>query len=222
MLSVGGLKIYLTVPFVDILDCSKWPTDETHLHSFGDSNITQLIEHFTPLLERNNCNTAEIPAEWDILKCQLSPLIHPNRSYVDMWSAIFTSEEFRKDCANVLHVIELLLITPFSNAKLERMFSTMKRVKTDWRNHLGRQRLEANLRISQESVGNSLDDYCPDAAIDLWFNARVRRLNSSSHRYPKKRKTISSKDDVADITELTMSDLENEELDSDNEDDLEY
>lgn len=90
----------------------------------------------------------------------------------------------------------------------------MGRVKTDWCNCLGRDRLEASLRISQESVGNSIDDFCPDAAIESWFNAKVRRLNCSSHRYPKKRKTISSTNDVIDITELTMSDLENGELDS--------
>ena len=203
---------------VDILDCTQWPTDVTQLMSYGDSNMTELIKHLTPLLEHNSCNIAEIPAEWDILKNRLRSLIQHNSSYLNVWSGVFTSEEFRKECGNVLHIIELLLITPFSNAKLERMFSTMGRVKTDWRNRLGRDRLEANLRISQESVGNSIDDFCPDGAIESWFNAKIRRLNCSSHRYPKKRKTISSKDGVIDITELTMSDLENGDLDDDETD----
>ena len=92
--------------------------------------MTELIKHFTPLLERNLCNIAEIPAEWDILKNPLCHLIHPNSSYLDVWSRVLTLEEFRKECANVLHIIELLLITPFSNTKLERMFSTMGREKT--------------------------------------------------------------------------------------------
>jgi hypothetical protein len=38
-----------------ILDCTKWPTDVTQLLSYGDSNMTELIKHFTPLLERNLC-----------------------------------------------------------------------------------------------------------------------------------------------------------------------
>ena len=105
------------------------------------------------------------------------------------------------------------MTTPFSNAKLERMFSTMGRVKTDWRNQISRDQLEANLRISQE--GNSIDGFCPDGAIEAWFNAKVRRLNCSDHRYPKKRKMITSKDGVIDVTELTMSDLENGDIDSD-------
>ena len=100
------------------------------------------------------------------------------------------------------------------------MFSTMGRVKTDWRNRLSRDRLEANLRISQECVDNSIDNFCPDGAIESWFNAKIRRLNRPSHKYPKKRKTVSSKDGVVDITELTMSDLEHEDEDSEDETDL--
>ena len=105
--------------------------------------MTELIEHFMPLLENNSCEVAEISAEWDTLKNRLRPLFHS--SYLDVWSGVFTSSEFQEDCANVLHIIELLLITPFSNAKLKRMFSTMRRVKTDWRNRLGRDGLEASL-----------------------------------------------------------------------------
>ncbi|CAB4043863.1 Hypothetical predicted protein [Paramuricea clavata] len=235
--------------------------------------MTELIKHFTPLLERNLCNIAEIPAEWDIewdiLKNPPCHLIHLNSSYLDVWSRVSTLEEFRKECANVQHIIELLLIAPFSNPKLERMFSTMAVVSktfivdvcvgknecdilhikynlletatkktsepvlnaqetyfettvweekrhADWRNRLGRDRLEVNLRISQECVGNSIDDFYPDAAIESWFNAKIRRLNCSNHNFPKKHNT-SSKGDVIDITKLTMSDLENVHLDSDDE-----
>ena len=40
------------------------------------------------------------------------------------------------------------------------------------------------------------------------------------YHYPKKRKTVSSKDGVVDVTELTMSDLGNGDQDSDDETDL--
>ena len=40
------------------------------------------------------------------------------------------------------------------------------------------------------------------------------------YQYPKKHKTVSSKDGVVDITKLTMSDLENGGQDSDDETDL--
>ena len=101
-----------------------------------------------------------------------------------MWSRVFATEEISKECSNVLHIIELLLITPYSNAKLERMFSTMGHVKTDSRNRMGRDRLDASLQIGEEGV--LVANYCPEAAIDLWFNSKVRRVNCSSHSCPKK------------------------------------
>ena len=40
------------------------------------------------------------------------------------------------------------------------------------------------------------------------------------YHYPKKRKTVSSKDGMVDVTELTMSDLGNGDQDSDDETNL--
>ena len=50
---------------------------------------------------------------------------------------IFTNEETVKECDNILHFIEILLITPFSNGKLKRIFSRMFRVKTIGEINLG-------------------------------------------------------------------------------------
>ena len=44
------------------------------------------------------------------------------------------------------------------------MFSRMFRVKSDWRNKLGRDWLEALLRISKE--GPSIENFNPDIAIE--------------------------------------------------------
>ena len=68
-----------------------------------------------------------------------------NQKYLDVWSGVFATEEISKECSNILHIIQLLLITPYSNAKLEKMFSTMGHVKTDWRNRMGRDRIDASL-----------------------------------------------------------------------------
>ena len=56
---------------------------------------------------------------------------NPRPHYLDIWEKVFKSEEIKNDCPSVLHIIELLLITPFTNAKLERLFSRMGRVKND-------------------------------------------------------------------------------------------
>ena len=56
------------------------------------------------------------------------------------------------------------LLYPFTNAKLERVFSGMNRVKTDRRSSLSRDRLDVLLRISED--GPSLGEFNPDASID--------------------------------------------------------
>ena len=108
--------------------------------------------------------------------------------YLDIWERIFTNEETVKEWDNILHLIEILLITPFSNRKLERMFSKMLRVKNHWWNKLGLDRLEALLRISEE--GPSIESFNPDIAFESWYNEKVRRLSAGPHNYLKKRKTL--------------------------------
>ena len=51
---------------------------------------------------------------------------------LEIWARVLTNDNLKKKCSDVMHIIELLLITPFTNAELERMFSRMNRVKTDW------------------------------------------------------------------------------------------
>ena len=100
-----------------------------------------------------------------------------------MWQKLLVNESVKSQCSDVLHVIELLLITPFTNAKFERMFSRMNRVKTDFRNRLSRERLENCLRISEE--GCDIADYNPDNAIKKWYEGKVRRISSAKPQISK-------------------------------------
>ena len=72
--------------------------------------------------------------------------------YLEVWKSIFTNDNVKRECKNVLHVIELLLITPFTNAKLERVFSRMNRIKTESRNRLEQERLDTQIRVREEEV----------------------------------------------------------------------
>ena len=56
------------------------------------------------------------------------------------------------------------LLCQFTNAKLERVFSRMNRVKTDRRSSLSRDRLDVLFRISED--GPSLEDFNPGASSD--------------------------------------------------------
>ena len=98
---------------------------------------------------------------------------------------------------------------PFSNAKLERMFSRMSRVKTDWRSRLSHTNLDTLFHIKEE--GHDAANFNAKESIDNWFGDRVTRLTSLSHRYPKKRKRLDDTS-VVNITMLASSDLEDEEL----------
>ena len=57
-----------------------------------------------------------------------------------------------KGWSDLLLMIKLLFTVPVSNAKRERMFSKLKRVKIDFRCSLGTKRLENILRIMEEGI----------------------------------------------------------------------
>ena len=112
----------------------------------------------------------------------------------------------------MMHVIELLLITPFTNAKVERLFSRMNRIKTVLRNRLSTQRLEAQIRIGE--AGCQLADFKAENSLEYWLNQKVRRLNGAKPRnYPERRQSTaaSSSSKVIDIAAATLSDLEEED-----------
>ena len=87
----------------------------------------------------------------------------------------------------------------FTNAKLERMFSRIGRVKTDFRNRLERKHLDACLRISEE--GPSVEDFNPDEAIDACFAEKDRRLTAKPSTYKKR---VTSESTLA-ISTLSLS-----------------
>ena len=93
------------------------------------------------------------------------------------------------------------------------MFFRMIRAKNNWCNRLSRDRLSSTLMICEE--GPDIEKFNPDVAISEWYDAKVRRLTSGPHNYPKKRKTSAEKSCVADLAAMTLSDLE--DLDSDEE-----
>ena len=195
---------------IHILDCSRWPKDDANLSEFGESQIKELSAHFSALLQDNGCDLDKILPEWDLLKLEISQLMSGmcTVKYLDVWEQLFTSQ-FKKLYGNALHVIELLLITPTTNAKLERMFSRMNRVKNDWRNRLSRERLENNLRIGED--GPLSKDFDPEAAIERWYNQKVRRIGAAKpHKYPQKRQKIGKATSSVDVVTYCLSDFESD------------
>ena len=102
---------------------------------------------------------------------------------MEIWERVFSNENIIEECKNVLHIFEILFITPDSNAKLERMFSRMLRVKNNWRNRLSRDRLSATLMIYEE--GPDIETFNPDVATSEWYDANI-----GSSQLPKEEKNI--------------------------------
>ncbi|XP_066915547.1 zinc finger protein 862-like [Clytia hemisphaerica] len=195
---------------VTILDVSLWPEEDKGLLDYGDESVNALVDHFRSLIEKK-CNVSQISSEWDRLKLSLSPKLKAGeKDYLKVWKEVFSNKGLQDECKNVLHIIEILLITPFTNAKIERVFSRMNRLKTDSRNRLGQARLETQMRVGEEGV--SIDEFEPDLYINKWFQEKVRRINGAKPRdYPSKRRSVKSKSgySVIDIAQVTLSDLEN-------------
>lgn len=79
------------------------------------------------------------------MKNRLLPNLELNRKYLHKWLQIFTAGEIKTECSNILQIIELLFITLYSKATLQRMFNAMGQVKTDWRNRMGKERFDTSL-----------------------------------------------------------------------------
>jgi len=76
----------------------------------------------------------------------------------------------------MLALTELLFCLPMSNGHLERVFSTLKFIKSDRRNCLKEQTLDRLVRINVEAPTQS--KWNPETAVKLWSNDKVRRVTA--------------------------------------------
>ena len=99
------------------------------------------------------------------------------------WRKLFTTPR-KAEWEEILTLIRLLFTIPISNAKLERLFSKLKRIKINLRCSLGNVRVENLLR--------SLEEYDVTPAIELWASSKSRRLHQNPRKqyakHEKKRK----------------------------------
>ena len=120
-----------------------------------------------------------------------------------MWK-IFANSTILEECKNVLHIFEILLVTPFTNVKVERVFSNTNKIKTDWSNRL-RQKRSNNLMILSEE-GPSVEDFNPDHAINAWHSKKMWQVGcETSHKYPAERTRTNTR--TIDLARVTLSDI---------------
>ena len=83
---------------------------------------------------------------------------------LDIWSLLLTF--YRSKFPNFVHLIEILLLFPVSNATVARGFSAMRRMKTDWRSRLDEETADHLLRIGID--GPSLSHFDSRPAVEAF------------------------------------------------------
>lgn len=162
----GDLTENEVLKCASIFDPANWNDSD----KYGFDEVNYLVNHFKEVLQTNNCITENIQKQWQDLKYYVRKY-HPTSSFLNLWEKIFTfrGEEYK----DFLHLAEIILVLPFSTSIIERMFSVMKRVKSDWRTSLNEDTLCALLRINAE--GPALTNFEADRAVKKWFAACDRR-----------------------------------------------
>ena len=96
---------------INLLDCKRWPEDNTNLSTFEENDMTELINHFKPLLLKNNCDVDQILTEWDLLKLEVTSMISSweKIDYLEVWRKIFTSTDkdvlLHKMCYKMCYIL---------------------------------------------------------------------------------------------------------------------
>ena len=135
-------------------------------------NTHLLTEHFKSVLNAQNFNEILIMSEWEGLKA----FIYSNKDW-DKKLKTASSKSFNRSHGNqfpnLLDLIDLILTIQASTADCEREFSTMKRIKSDWRASLGTSTLSDLMCGLLESC--DINTYDPSSACGLWADDMHRK-----------------------------------------------
>lgn len=96
--------------------------------------------------------------------------------YQTIWYKLHTAPGSGSKWPGILQLSELLFSLLFANSHVERLFSTLKVIKTDRRSQLQTETLSDLLEI--RVAGPPLADFSPDEAISLWWKDCQERINN--------------------------------------------
>ena len=147
-------------------------------------SITDIFR--APLQAKGVDLTAILGEIEDIIEYARTYLRIGSESYRKIWYQLHFSPDSVK-WPNVLLVSELLFSLPFSTAKVERLFFTLKIIKNERRINLNCSTLNDLLEVNTE--GPTLKDFSADAAVDLWWTdcSSGRRVNQKPRKNYRRR-----------------------------------
>lgn len=167
-----------------ILDPANWPHDDaTALALYGADKLITILNHFAlPLKQIPHYSKVEAKKEWRDLKVFVSKH-HSQTTFLPLWKHIISLLKDR--FPNICLIAELVLVFPLSTACCERVFSYMKRVKSDWRSRMDTVTLDSILMIRLNGETPLVFD--PSAAVQYWWSCsqRCRRPEYKEHSATK-------------------------------------
>ena len=199
-----------------ILNCEAWDFSSSGNESM-DEVIQHNVSHFQEPLKQQGLQVSQLQVvdEWhDMLDYNVQYLSPSSHHYRATWYKIFHSSRALQ-WQNILLLIRLLFSLPVSNAALERMFSSLGRVKTTKRASLSQGTLQDILRIQEE--GPPMETYDPSTAVLEWDRAKRRRPNQKPRKVYKSRSTKrealqdDSSDELSSVEEAGESLFRSEE-----------
>ena len=129
--------------------------------------VEHIATHFREPLEAKGLLVFTLPDEVEeIVEYARTYLSISQTPYRKVWYKLCTCPDFNK-WPNILILMELCFSLPFSNGRVEQIFSSLKVVKTNRRTKLATETLNDLLEIYVE--GPPLAGFCPDDAIELWW-----------------------------------------------------
>ena len=169
------------------LDTQSWQdsegssTDDDRLSEIK-SALLSITDVFRAPLEAKGADLTSILDEIeDIVDYARTYLRIGSDSYSKVWYQLYSSPDSTK-WPNIMLVSELLLSLPFSTAKVERFFSTLKIIKNERRTNLSCSTLNDLLEVNTE--GPTLTNFSADAAVVLWWSdcSSGRRVNQKPRK----------------------------------------
>ena len=184
------LDVKLLRSILVFLDTCSWvvgaSSDTSEEMADDMANIRAAVEHIItvfrkPLEAKGAClSSLDDELEEAVKFCRRYLL----EDYRKVWFKLHSTHDSRK-WPTVLLLSELLFSLPITNSKVERMFSSLKVIKTDRRTSLQITTLDDLMEINVE--GPSPESFPAEQAVNLWWSDRSRRPNQTPRNKYKPR-----------------------------------
>ena len=153
--------------------------------------VEVISSHFKIPLEAKNLTTVTLQDEVEEVVEYARKYINISEvEYRKIWYKLFCCPDSGK-WPNILILCELAFSLPFSNGRVEQIFSRMKEIKSDRRTNMQASTLNDLMEIYVE--GPPLSSFSPDNAIKMWWDdcSTTRRVNQFPRKQYQHRATTS-------------------------------